>query len=66
MAKSSINWISEEQATQKLGYTKESLRLFTRNERMKKLPIRTTKINAKTILYSMTDIEEYINSKQLA
>jgi hypothetical protein len=45
-----INWISEEQATQKLGYTKESLRLFTRNERMKKLPIRTTKINAKTIL----------------
>lgn len=66
MAKDNFNWMSEEQAAQKLGYKVESLRILTRNEKRKTLPIRTSKINRKTILYSGTDIENYINQRATA
>jgi hypothetical protein len=64
MAEKDIEWVSEVRALEMLfhGYKKSSLRLFTRNEKKKKLPIRTKKLNHKTILYSGTDIENYINS----
>jgi hypothetical protein len=64
VAAKTINWVSEERALEMLfhGYAKSSLRIFTRNEKRKKLPIMTKKLNHKTILYSGTDIETYINS----
>ena len=60
----SINWVNEQRAIEMLhnAYTKSSLRILTRNEKRKRLPIRTKKLNAKTILYSGTDIELFINS----
>lgn len=61
-----INWCKESEAMELLGYTKESLRILTRNEKRKRLPIRTSKINHKTILYSKQDIEDFINEKQFA
>jgi hypothetical protein len=65
MADKGVNWISEERALQMLfnSYTKSSLRIFTRNQKRKKLPIRTKKLNHKTILYSAIDIENFINSR---
>jgi hypothetical protein len=65
MASKPVNWVSEERALEMLfnGYTKSSLRIFTRNEKRKKLPIRTKKLNHKTILYSGTDILNYINAE---
>lgn len=57
-----INWIDENTAAAKLGYKPLSLRLFTRNEKRRKLPIRTKKLNHRTILYSMVDIDNYINN----
>lgn len=66
MAKQTINWISEEEASRVLGYKKNSLRILTRNEKRKRLPIRTSKINHKTILYSKTDIEDFINQRSIA
>jgi hypothetical protein len=62
MAKT-INWIREEEATAILGYKKESLRILCRNEKRKRLPIRSIKLNFKTFLYSKADIEAYINSR---
>lgn len=56
-----INWCSESEAMQLLGYKKNSLRILTRNEKSKTLPIRTTKPNYKTVLYSKTDIQNFIN-----
>ena len=61
-----INWVSEEVAMQRLGYTKESLRILTRNEKRKTLPIRTSKPNRKTVLYSGNDIENYILERMYA
>lgn len=66
MAKQTINWIDEETAMEKLGYKKYPLRTATRDQKRKKLPIRTSKISKTKILYSGTDIEEYIASKQTA
>lgn len=62
MSKQNINWISEEEAMKILGYSKSSLRIFTRNEKRKKLDIRTRKLNHRKILYSGTDINSFINS----
>jgi predicted DNA-binding transcriptional regulator AlpA len=56
-----INWVKEQEAMQMLGYSKSSLRIFTMNEKRKKLPIRTKKLNHKTVLYSKMDIEQFIN-----
>lgn len=66
MSKAAINWCSEEEAVKALAgaYNKESLRVFTRNEKRKKLPIRTSKIGRK-ILYSKADIETFINQKAI-
>lgn len=63
-SKQTINWVAETEAIKLLhnAYTKESLRIFTMNEKRKKLPIRTKKLNHKTVLYSSTDIIDYINS----
>jgi hypothetical protein len=61
-----INWMSEEDAMKLLSYSKSSLRIFTRNEKRKKLPIRTSKLNNKTILYSGQDIQNYINQRATA
>jgi hypothetical protein len=55
------NWCSEAEAMQMLGYTKQSLRILTRNEKQKTLNIRTTKPNYRTVLYSKTDILNHIN-----
>lgn len=66
MAKDNFNWMSEKDAAEKLGYKVESLRILARNEKRKTLPIRSTKINRKTILYSGTDIDNYINQKAIA
>ena len=60
------NWCSEEEAMRLLGYKKASLRILTRNEKQKTLPVRITKPNYKTILYSKYDIEKYIESKVVA
>jgi hypothetical protein len=57
-----INWVKEQEAMQMLGYSKSSLRIFTMNEKRKKLPIRTKKLNHKTVLYSAPlDIDQFIN-----
>jgi hypothetical protein len=61
MKTSAINWIREEEAMKMLNYSKSSLRIFTRNEKRKKLDIRTRKLNHKTVIYSKTDIEQFIN-----
>jgi hypothetical protein len=61
MKTSAINWISEQEAMQMLGYAKSSLRIFTMNEKRKKLPIRAKKLNHKKVIYSKTDIEQFIN-----
>jgi hypothetical protein len=58
-----INWCKESEAMELLGYTKESLRILTRNEKRKRIPVRTSKINHKTILYSKTDIEQFIDQQ---
>lgn len=63
MAKENLNWCSEAEAAKLLGYQVDSLRIFTRNEKRKKLPIRTSKLNHSKILYSKTDIDKYIASK---
>jgi hypothetical protein len=57
-----VNWTTEQEAMKLLNYSKHSLRVFTMNEKRKKLDIRTKKLNAKTVLYSKTDIENFINS----
>jgi hypothetical protein len=62
MSKVDKNWCEESEAMQMLGYKKSSLRIFTMNEKRKKLDIRTKKLNHKTVLYSKTDIERFINS----
>jgi hypothetical protein len=61
-----INWIDEERATKILGYKKHWLRTLTRDPKRKTLPIRTSKINHKTILYSGDDIQNYINKNSIA
>jgi hypothetical protein len=62
MSKPQINWINEKEATELLGYSKHSLRVFTMNEKRRKLDIRTKKLNHKTVLYSKVDIDRFINS----
>lgn len=57
-----LNYITEEEAMKMLGLKKYSLRILTRNEQRKTYPIRSAKLNYKTIIYSKTDIETYINS----
>lgn len=64
MKKQNYNWISEEKACELLGYKKSSLRILTRT--VKSLPIRTTKPNYRTVLYSGVDIDAYIDSKATA
>lgn len=61
MKQASINWIREEKAMEMLGLAKSSLRIYTMNEKRRKLDIRTKKLNHKTILYSGSDIERFIN-----
>jgi hypothetical protein len=56
------NWTDEKTAMQMLGYSKSSLRIFTMNEKRRKLDIRTKKLNHKTVLYSLVDIQRFINS----
>jgi hypothetical protein len=63
MAKESFNWVDEQTAMKLTGYGKHSLRVFTMNEKRKKLPIRTRKLNAKEIIYSGSDIENWRNTK---
>lgn len=62
-----INWLTEEEAVKalKYAYSPTSLQIFTRNEKRKKLPIRTVKIGKK-ILYSGRDIEKYINDQAIS
>lgn len=62
-----INWLTEEEAVKAMKnvYSPTSLQIFTRNEKRKKLPIRTTKIGKK-ILYSGVDIENFLNQKHEA
>jgi hypothetical protein len=62
MKTSAINWIREEEAMKMLNYSKSSLRVFTMNEKRRKLDIRTKKLNHKTVLYSKIDIDRFINS----
>lgn len=64
MAKAGINWVTEERAVEMLfnAYTPLSLQIFTRNEKRRKLPIRTKKLGRK-ILYSGADIENYLNEQ---
>jgi hypothetical protein len=67
MAKTTpFNWCSEEEAMKLLGYTKASLRILTRNEKRKSVPVRTSKPNYHTFLYSKTDIEKYIEERATA
>jgi hypothetical protein len=67
MAKTiTYNWCSEEEAMELLGYKRSSLRILTRNEKSKTLPIRTTKPNYRKILYSKTDIENFLNDRATA
>jgi hypothetical protein len=61
-----INWCSEEEAMQLLGYQRDSLRILTRNAKRKTLPIKTTKPNYRKILYSKTDIENFLNDRATA
>jgi hypothetical protein len=61
MKTNNYNWTSEKEAMELLGYKKSSLRIFTMNEKRKKLDIRTKKLNHKTILYSKVDIDRFIN-----
>lgn len=64
MAKTiTYNWCSEEEAMELLGYKRASLRILTRNEKSKTLPIRTSKPNYRKVLYSKTDIEKYIEER---
>jgi hypothetical protein len=63
MMSKGINWISEEDACQKLGINKYTLRTYTRNEKRKKLDLRTAKLSKTKILYSGVDIENYINER---
>lgn len=63
MAKESLNWTDEKTAADALGYTIQSLRIYTRSAKRKKLPIRTCKLSKKKILYSGSDIEKYKESK---
>jgi hypothetical protein len=58
-----IQWINEERAAELLGYKVPVLRIYTYNEKKAKLPIRYAKINRKKIVYSLTDINNYINTK---
>jgi hypothetical protein len=60
------NWCSEEEAMELLGYKRASLRILTRNEKQKTLPIRTSKPNYRKVLYSKTDIEKYIEQRASA
>jgi hypothetical protein len=60
--KAAINWVREEEAMELLNYKKSSLRIFTMNEKRRKLDIRTKKLNHKTVLYSLVDIQRFINS----
>lgn len=66
MPKENINWVNEAKACEMLGYAKKTLRIKTRDEKRKTLPIRTSKINHKTILYSGTDIENFIAERMTA
>lgn len=59
--KKTTEWIDEDTAMKILGYKKSSLRIFTRDPKRKKLPIRTVKLQSKKILYSKTDIEDFIH-----
>jgi hypothetical protein len=63
MSKAQFNWVTQDRAVEMLhhAYTPLSLQIFTRNEKRKKLPIRTKKLGKK-ILYSGSDIESFINS----
>lgn len=62
-----INWLTEEEAVKALknAYTPKSLQIFTRDQKRKKLPIRTNKIGKK-IIYSGVDIENFLNQKHEA
>jgi hypothetical protein len=62
MKTQTANWIREHEAMALLNYSKSSLRIFTMNEKRRKLDIRTKKLNHKTVLYSKVDIERFINS----
>jgi hypothetical protein len=67
MAKTTpFNWCSEEEAMELLGYKRASLRILTRNERQKTLPVRTTKPNYRKVLYSKYDIEKYLEDRATA
>jgi hypothetical protein len=67
MAKTmTYNWCSEEEAMKLLGYQRDSLRILTRNAKRKTIPVRTTKPNYRTIYYSKTDIENYLNERATA
>jgi hypothetical protein len=61
-----INWVDEKTACEKLGLTKYTLRTYTRDKERKKLFIRTSKLSKTVILYSGTDIENYILQKATA
>lgn len=64
MAKEGINWLTESEALQALknAYSKKCLQVYTRDEKRKKLPIRTTKVGRK-ILYSGVDIQNFLNQR---
>jgi hypothetical protein len=56
------NWCSEEEALNLLGFTnKYHLRVITRDEKRKRLDIRTSKPSGRKVLYSKTDIINHIN-----
>jgi hypothetical protein len=57
------DWIEEEEAARLLGYKVPVLRIYTYNPKKAKLPIRFSKVSRKRIVYSGTDIQNYINSK---
>lgn len=58
-----INWLDEETVCKRLGLNKYTLRLYTRNEKRKKINLRTAKLSKTKILYSGVDLEKYITSK---
>lgn len=52
-----INWISEQQAAQKLGYQAETLRRYCKSG---KLSISFTHLNGRNFKYSEQDIERLL------
>lgn len=55
-------YIDEQTASKMLGYKPYSMRRFCRGSE-KKLPIRTAKLNYRTVVYALKDIEDFIESK---